>query len=353
MGLLGFLGCAHAASGGRGQDPWCSAPEAREFDFWIGDWDVENHNRGAGSGEWSRTGTAISRVYGVVRGCALVEHWRGEALGSPPLSIEGFSVRAFDPERDAWDLVLLWPIRGPAPFGTPSGRFSDGRGDFMNRVVNGRGDTVRTRLSFSKIRTDGLQWNNAFSLDGGVTWDSTWIMQFRRRPATAPALTNGPSSATDRCPGEAHRRFDDQLGVWHGVRIADDDTVEVTGVVERILGGCGVMERIAATDGSWESFAVRALEPDAGWAEYGLAADRPFLRRREPGEEGGHVFTATRPAAGVLRRTRWVERSSRATVRVEEEAPAPAGPWRPVAELRLRRATAVDRPAFDRVRPAR
>jgi hypothetical protein len=337
MALFGFLSPPFGSAGRPADEPWCPAPEARQFDFWIGEWDVTNLNRSAGGGEWVETGTATNRVYAVVGGCAVVEHWSGKALGQPPLAIEGFSVRAFDSEREVWDLVLLWPIQGPAPFGTPSGRFSDGRGDFLNRVVNARGDTVRTRLSFSGIRPDAFQWNNAFSADAGATWDSTWIMHFRRRPATAPELGNGPTEATTRCPGEAHRRFDGQVGEWSGMRIAHADTVEVEAELRRILEGCAVMERVTARDGGWESFAVRALEPGIGWAEYGLAADRPFLRRREAATDDARVFTAVRPVAGVIRRTRWIERSPDRIVRIEEEASSPTGPWRAVAELHLRR----------------
>ena len=65
----------------------CAAPEYRQFDFWLGDWDVANpvgkpagHNR-------------VTREYG---GCVLQEHWTGTD-GSV-----GSSFNIYDPVRKLW-----------------------------------------------------------------------------------------------------------------------------------------------------------------------------------------------------------------------------------------------------------
>lgn len=65
----------------------CSAPAFRQFDFWVGEWDVRNpdseiigHN-------------AIRRVAG---GCALLESWEG-AGGST-----GVSINTYDVKRERW-----------------------------------------------------------------------------------------------------------------------------------------------------------------------------------------------------------------------------------------------------------
>src|SRR5689334_4174783 len=65
----------------------CTAPEYRQFDFWLGDWDVTNpagkaagHNR-------------VTSEYG---GCVLQEHWTG-AGGSV-----GSSFNIYDPVRKVW-----------------------------------------------------------------------------------------------------------------------------------------------------------------------------------------------------------------------------------------------------------
>ncbi len=65
----------------------CSAPEYRQFDFWLGDWDVTNPaGKPAGRNH-------ITQEYG---GCVLQEHWSGTggSLGS--------SFNIYDPVRKVW-----------------------------------------------------------------------------------------------------------------------------------------------------------------------------------------------------------------------------------------------------------
>jgi hypothetical protein len=65
----------------------CSAPEYRQFDFWLGDWDVVNPaGKPAGHNH-------ITSEYG---GCVLQEHWTG-AGGSV-----GSSFNIYDPVRKLW-----------------------------------------------------------------------------------------------------------------------------------------------------------------------------------------------------------------------------------------------------------
>lgn len=338
--ILAVIGAAAGADapavGAQAAHEWCPEPEARQFDFWLGEWDVENRNSRPGSDVWGATGRATNRVYTVVGGCAVVEHWRGYAFPSAG-HIVGFSVRAYDPDAEQWELVLLWPMNGPPSFGTLEGRFQNGRGDFHSRFVNLQGDSVISRLSFWRIEADSFQWNNAYSRDGGASWDSSWIMVQRRRPPAAPGLWNGPSMTTDRCPGPEHRAFDPYLGDWSGARVdVDGDSIATRTHLVRILEGCAVMERTRAEDGSWEAFRVRAYEPAAGrWVEYAVASDRRRLVRREAEpSDGALVFTDTEPVRGRYLRTRWLTDGG-GIHRVEEAAPSPGGPWRRAREGRF------------------
>jgi len=60
------------------------------------------------------------------------------------------------------------------------GRFVDGVGTFTStQVVAGKPSA--TRFIWSKITRTSAQWEQALSEDGGKTWTTNWIMEFRRR----------------------------------------------------------------------------------------------------------------------------------------------------------------------------
>jgi len=259
--------------------------ESRQFDFWIGEWDVLNRNRPAEEGRWYDTGTATARVYPVVAGCGLVEHWRGNAYGD---FLVGFSLRAFNPQVGQWDLALLWPNSGEPRFGELGGGFRHGRGEFYSQGLTAEGDTTITRFTFSDITPNAIRWQDGFSTDAGMLWNSGWIMEFtRREPLYQGPLLNGPSVTTLRCPSPEYRGMDFLIGEWAGSVQADSAEAEgmvVLSGVTPILEGCGVMERISAIGqtSAWEVFRVRAYETDRDkWVEYRLDTRWPILQRLE------------------------------------------------------------------------
>jgi hypothetical protein len=67
--------------------PPCSAPQHRQFDFWVGEWEVHDPS-GKRVGE-----NRITRIH---NGCALQEEWRGNG------GVTGSSLNAFDRDRERW-----------------------------------------------------------------------------------------------------------------------------------------------------------------------------------------------------------------------------------------------------------
>jgi hypothetical protein len=59
------------------------------------------------------------------------------------------------------------------------GRFENGVGSFYSDgEINGK--PVRTRFLWSQITATTARWEQAFSYDAGKTWDTNWVMQFKR-----------------------------------------------------------------------------------------------------------------------------------------------------------------------------
>ena len=50
------------------------------------------------------------------------------------------------------------------------------------------GRPIRIRFIWSKITSSSAQWEQAFSLDGGQTWETNWIMEMTRTGQCGPHL---------------------------------------------------------------------------------------------------------------------------------------------------------------------
>jgi hypothetical protein len=61
------------------------------------------------------------------------------------------------------------------------GSFHDGRGEFYNEDTFER-RSIFVRFIWSDITPTSCRWEQAFSADGGKTWETNWIMEFTREP---------------------------------------------------------------------------------------------------------------------------------------------------------------------------
>ena len=62
------------------------------------------------------------------------------------------------------------------------GGFKDGIGTFLaDETFNGR--PIKVRFRWSEITPKSARWEQAFSPDGGATWETNWVMHFSRAGA--------------------------------------------------------------------------------------------------------------------------------------------------------------------------
>jgi hypothetical protein len=54
------------------------------------------------------------------------------------------------------------------------GEFKDGRGEFFDQETY-RNRAILVRYLWSEIKEDSWRWEQAFSVDGGKTWETNWI----------------------------------------------------------------------------------------------------------------------------------------------------------------------------------
>lgn len=182
----GVLGLALAALPATGAVRAAIAHEAgpagggsiHDFDFFLGTWRVEHRRlrkRLAGSTDWE-TFTGATTCQALLGGIVNLNESVAQRASGPT---SGLGLRAYDAKTDTWADWYL-PASGPLTLDKPGvGRFRDGVGTFLSdEVFEGR--PIRVRGRFSSLAPDVAQWEQAFSPDGGATWETNWIMRYVR-----------------------------------------------------------------------------------------------------------------------------------------------------------------------------
>jgi hypothetical protein len=143
-----------------------------DFDFEIGVW--KTHLKRlvhplSGSNSWVELeGTTVVRKI-----------WNGQAnlaeLTTDAASghLQVLSLRLYDPRSLQWSLNTANANSGSLSVPT-IGEFKDGRGEFFDQEsFNGR--TILVRNVWSDISAESCRFEQAFSDDGGRTWEVNWI----------------------------------------------------------------------------------------------------------------------------------------------------------------------------------
>lgn len=260
-------------------------PESRQFDFWLGEWDVNLRIR-QDDLSWQDSVQAQAHVFPILDGKAVLELW-----SSGP--IKGYSLRYFDVERGEWVLWLNWPGENRSGSSSLGGTFRHGRGEFFSTSQRNGTETI-SRYTFSDITPDSLRWDDAFSGDGGATWSHGWIMEFTRRaeaatlpPAGGPAHTWVDGS---RCTLPPFRTLDGLAGRREGI-VGDVPSV-MTGY--QVLDGCAVL-LLTATPGAGP--AMQAFQ-HLTWNTYASRFEMTHLDGRP--ESSADVFYSRQDATEVV-----------------------------------------------------
>jgi hypothetical protein len=258
--VLGLLRQLSAASAPTPQSPQ-QRDGQHDFDFHFGTWKTHVSRLVhplAGSKEWTEyDGTSVvSKV------------WNGRAslfeldVSGPAGRIEGMGLRLYNPETHQWS--LNWANSSDGVLNKPMiGEFKNGRDEFFDQEeFNGR--MILARNSFSNITPNSSRFEQAFSNDGGKTWETNWVMTFTRHE-TENNISK--SSESDR----AHD-FDFHGGKWktHLKRrlhplTGSNDWVEYDGttLVRKIWDGRANLVELTADGpaGHFEGLNLRLYNP--------------------------------------------------------------------------------------------
>jgi|SRR5580700_992118 hypothetical protein len=186
-----------------------AAPTTRDgrhdFDFELGTWRTHYRllkDRLVGSHEWYDCyGTSVIRPF-----------WNGSGnledgdLTCPKRHVGGMTLRMYDPRTHQW--TLWWGTHALAVAPPPQiGHFAAGIGEFYS-YDSWKGKSVITRFQWTKPHGNP-RFEQAFSTDGGKTWETNWTTDYERVSPSSKGVWNASDPA-----GAGARGFDFLIGTW-------------------------------------------------------------------------------------------------------------------------------------------
>ena len=148
-----------------------------DFDFFIGRWKAHSRRlreRLKGSNDWDELeGVAVIRK--VLGGMGNIDEITINRESGP---LEGLTLRLYNPESRQWS--LHWVAGADGILQPPLvGSFKHGRGEFYSQELF-EGRSIFVRFVCSDITKTSCRWEQAFSTDGGKTWETNWIAELSR-----------------------------------------------------------------------------------------------------------------------------------------------------------------------------
>ena len=144
--------------------PACAAPEHRQFDFWVGRWDV--YPRG------KDTLVAHSLIESLYGGCGVRENWM------PLKGSGGGSLNIYLPAEKAWRQTWIDSSGARVDFkGALQGRAMVMEGLWNGVVTPGKDGLVR--MTYSPEPGGVVRQHGEVSEDGGRTWKDSFDFDYR------------------------------------------------------------------------------------------------------------------------------------------------------------------------------
>jgi hypothetical protein len=147
----------------------CSDSEQKQFDFWLGDWDLTWPGEHPGE-----TGHGTNSIKRVLEDCVVEENFSG----GDSMHLRGISVSAFDTRAHNWKQTWVDNEGGYLDF---SGEFEDGQMILSREGTRPDGSKILMRMVFKNIAPNELDWSWEGSKDGGKNWTVIWPIHYKRK----------------------------------------------------------------------------------------------------------------------------------------------------------------------------
>jgi len=150
----------------KGKSPCTTNPVYRQFDFWIGNWDVFAKN-GNKAGD--------SRIELILDSCIVLENWMSASNG-----YAGKSFNTYNAASNQWQQTWVDNAGGTTEY--LEGKLDGNKMVFQTKPFRSLNDTMAVRrLSFSHLSADNVRQHGEISKDNGVTWKTEYDLDYRRK----------------------------------------------------------------------------------------------------------------------------------------------------------------------------
>jgi hypothetical protein len=142
----------------------CSAPEASQFDFWVGDWDLT----------WNDTSYGANKILKIMGGCTVNENFN-----SPSQNYTGSSWSVYNPQAKLWQQT--W-IDNQGGYIVLSGKFENGEMKLSTQPRKlSNGTEIISRMVYYNITPNTFDWRWEASADNEATWKINWLIHYKRK----------------------------------------------------------------------------------------------------------------------------------------------------------------------------
>ena len=150
--------------------PCTTDPLYRQFDFWIGEWDVYAKN-GKKAGD--------SKIELILDSCIILENWKSANL-SQGVYYAGKSFNTYNSTTRQWQQTWVDNVGGTTEF--LEGHFENDKMTFLTRPFQVNKDTTAIRrLTFYNLGVDKVRQFGEISKDNGATWNTEYDLEYRRK----------------------------------------------------------------------------------------------------------------------------------------------------------------------------